>query len=404
MKKHVLSLFEAYGIELEYMLVDAGTLNVTPIADRLLQAEAHALVSDVKRSDITWSNELALHVIELKTTEPTPHLETIHTSFHQNIQHIHQLLLPMGARLLPTAMHPWMNPLFETHLWPHDNHTVYETFNTLFHCQGHGWSNLQSMHINLPFSNDDDFGRLHAAIRLVLPLLPALAASSPICEKKTTPHLDHRLHVYQHNCASFPSLTGKVIPEAVFSQTAYTHEILNPIEQALAPYDTHQVLESLWCNARGAIARFDRNSIEIRVIDTQESPYADLAIAQYTVQLLQAMCQERFIPYRTQQQFSTQALANLFQSTVTHAHNTWIENNDFLRAWGWNDGPCTARTLLHFLYCNTTHKPLPPIEHILQHGCLAQRILHNLQHHSLFNTYQQLAHCLEHNTLFTPSP
>ena len=32
-------------------------------------------------------------------------------------------------------------------------------------------------------------------------------------------------------------------------------------------------------NSRGAIARFDRNAIEIRVIDVQECPKADLAIA-----------------------------------------------------------------------------------------------------------------------------
>ena len=36
--------------------------------------------------------------------------------------------------------------------------------------------------LNLPFSSDEEFGRLHAAIRLLLPLLPALAASSPLVE------------------------------------------------------------------------------------------------------------------------------------------------------------------------------------------------------------------------------
>ena len=34
---HVLSLFEAYGIELEYMIVDRESLSVAPVADSLLE-------------------------------------------------------------------------------------------------------------------------------------------------------------------------------------------------------------------------------------------------------------------------------------------------------------------------------------------------------------------------------
>lgn len=34
-----LHLFQAYGVELEYMIVDSDTLNVRPIADELLKHE-----------------------------------------------------------------------------------------------------------------------------------------------------------------------------------------------------------------------------------------------------------------------------------------------------------------------------------------------------------------------------
>ena len=83
------------------------------------------------------------------------------------------------AILLPTAMHPWMDPHTETLLWPHGNRDIYHTYNRIFNCQGHGWSNLQSVHVNLAFKGDEEFGRLHGAIRLLLPLLPALAITSP---------------------------------------------------------------------------------------------------------------------------------------------------------------------------------------------------------------------------------
>ena len=61
-----------------------------------------------------------------------------------------------------------------------------QAFDRIFSCQGHGWANLQSMHINLPFADDAEFGRLHAAIRFLLPLLPGLTASSPVMDGAVT--------------------------------------------------------------------------------------------------------------------------------------------------------------------------------------------------------------------------
>ena len=47
-----------------------------------------------------------------------------------------------------------------------------------------------------------------------------------------------------------------------------------------------------WLNARGAIARFGRGTIEIRVLDVQECPQADLAICAAVVEVLQALVAE----------------------------------------------------------------------------------------------------------------
>jgi gamma-glutamyl:cysteine ligase YbdK (ATP-grasp superfamily) len=110
-----------------------------------------------------------------------------------------------------------MDPLRETKLWPHQNNEIYQAFDRIFDCRGHGWSNLQSCHINFPFETEEEFGRLHAAIRLVLPLLPALAASSPYKEGVRGEDLDTRLATYRTNCARVPLVTGNVIPEQVFN-------------------------------------------------------------------------------------------------------------------------------------------------------------------------------------------
>ena len=58
MTDSTLHLFEAVGVELEYMIVDADRLDVSPITDRLFEQVAGEIVSDVEHDDIDWSNEL----------------------------------------------------------------------------------------------------------------------------------------------------------------------------------------------------------------------------------------------------------------------------------------------------------------------------------------------------------
>ena len=158
-----LHLFEGYGVELEFMLVERDSLNVAPLADKVLEVQAGTLQNEVEVGPLCWSNELVLHVIELKTNGPAPQLTGLAEDFQRGIAQIGAHLEPLGARLLPGGMHPWMNPLTETRLWPHGDSSIYAAYNRIFGCQGHGWSNLQSTHLNLPFCGDDEFARLHAA-------------------------------------------------------------------------------------------------------------------------------------------------------------------------------------------------------------------------------------------------
>jgi hypothetical protein len=120
-----------------------------------------------------------MHVLEFKTNGPVPDLRNVAGLFQEEVRRANRRLESLGGRLMPGGTHPWMDPVTETKLWPHEYNEIYRTFDRIFGCQGHGWANVQSTHINLPFSNDVEFGRLHAAIRGVLPLIPALAAASP---------------------------------------------------------------------------------------------------------------------------------------------------------------------------------------------------------------------------------
>lgn len=405
----MLHLFEAYGVELEYMIVDQKTLNVRPITDKLMQAVTGHFSSDYENGNIAWSNELVNHVIELKTNGPAKTLDGLADSFQQNIIKINHTLSSMGAMLMPTGTHPWMNPFSDTTLWPHEFNVIYETYNKIFNCQGHGWSNLQSTHLNLPFGNDEEFGRLHAAIRVILPLLPALAASTPIIELKASGSHDMRLEFYRKNSAKIPSITGDVIPEAVFTQSDYEKTILEPCYRDIAPYDPEKILQDEFLNSRGAVARFTRGSIEIRILDIQECPKADLAILNAICSLLKALTSQSLVDFESQKSWESTPLKAIFLDTVKYGEETIITHKEYLRFLGYKGNtPCSAKELWQFLI----HAYQPhlldkgsPLSVILEKGTLATRILKrfpqgNITKPAAEAVYRELCWCLAEGRMF----
>ena len=408
-----LSLFSAFGIELEYMLVDAQSLDICPIADRVLQFEAGAIVSDVEFDDISWSNELVLHVLELKTSSPAPSLASIAQQMQSHVGRVNELAGPLGARLMPTAMHPWMDPLREMQLWPHDYSPVYECFNRIFDCRGHGWANLQSMHINLPFAGDEEFGKLHAAVRLVLPLLPALAASSPLKEGRFTGQLDSRLETYRLNSRKIPSIAGRVIPERAFTQAEYQSLIFDPMFSDIAPHDPEGILQDEFLNARGAIARFSRGSIEIRVIDVQECPAADLAIARVVVDVLKRLVAESWTPADEQQSIEIEPLETVFLDAIVRGDQAVIRDRRFLAQFGIaGEEELSLGELWQYLAAHPDDEGLrhggeayEPLQTILNAGPLARRLSEHLgpspDRTTLHRVYGELCDCLRDGEQWT---
>lgn len=407
----MLHLFDAFGIELEYMIASASTLDVLPISDAVLRDEAGEIVSDVDRGAISWSNELTHHVLELKTNGPAEDLGPLAGEFQRSVQDINRLLAPHAARLLPTAMHPWMDPRQEMRLWPHDYHVVYEAFHKIFDCRSHGWANLQSMHINLPFAGDEEFGRLHAAVRLILPLLPGLAASSPVVEGKVTTQLDSRLDVYRRNAKGVASVSGRVIPEPVYSQADYDRHIFQPMFRDIAPYDPQGVLQQEFLNARGAIARFSRGAIEIRVIDVQECPAADLAIAALTIAVLKLLVAQTWTPLAEQQQVSIDTLEPVLLAAIEHADQGIVRDQLVLRQFGIKKGSISLQELWSELSqqaakidSSLATQHAPALKVLFSEGCLARRILRecgdNPGPQRLREVYGGLADCLNRGEMF----
>lgn len=406
-----LHLFQAYGIELEYMIVNKESLAIRPIADELLKRVAGTYVSEVERGKITWCNELVLHVVELKCTRPEQDLVALASEFHKNIKDINRELGHFDAKLMPTAAHPLMDPDKDTFLWPHESNEIYEAYNRIFNCCGHGWSNLQSAHLNLPFYDDEEFARLHAAIRLVLPILPALAASSPVLSGKNTGYLDKRLDYYQKNQRVIPSITGKVIPERAFSKRQYHKMVYDRISADIAPHDIGKILQPVWLNSRGAIARFDRGSIEIRLLDLQECPQADLAVLALIIAVLKMLVNEDVASFHNQQVWEIEPLFNILQETIRNAENAVIDNQEYLALFGMSGNAITAGQLWKALLKEVERQQpdfirpwMPQLKVILEQGTLATRILKSLADvysaENINMVYRELSDCLMYNEMF----
>lgn len=410
---HALHLFQAHGVELEYMIVDSESLAVRPIADRLMTAASGSPAGEIEQDlDVSWSNELALHVVELKTSEPTKDFDHLAHRFGRSVEKINAYLRPMGARLMPGAMHPFMDPATETKIWPHEYAEVYNTFDRLFDCKRHGWANLQSVHLNLPFHADDEFGRLHAAVRLLLPLLPALCASSPIMDGRATGKLCNRLDVYQCNQAAEPALTGRVIPEPAFTRAAYERLVLNPIAETARRLDPSGLLQPLWLNSRGAIARFDRGSIEVRVMDVQECPAADAALCAAVSKVLQFLAAEGPSDSAAQRAMDTERLRAVFDLTVASADQALVADEEYIELLTMEaDGPKPAWELWSELFdlaeVDLSEALFEPVQRILDEGPLARRILNVLDNPpgpvdpgELREVYADLCACLAEGRMF----
>jgi len=180
----------------------------------------------------------------------------------------------------------------------------------------------------------------------------------------------------------------------------------------IAQHDTEQVLRYEWLNSRGAIARFDRNAIEIRVIDTQECPRADLAIAAATSSVVRALYRERKTSLVEQQEVQTNALAAILQDCIRDAERTVIGHAEYLRQLGFPDRCGNAQEVWTYLIDemqrdDPVHAGLwdEPLRMILKKGPLARRILQavdgDYSRPALHAVYGELCGCLQEGKMFS---
>jgi gamma-glutamyl:cysteine ligase YbdK (ATP-grasp superfamily) len=267
------------------------------------------------------------------------------------------------------------------------------------------------MHINLSFSGDEELGRLHAAVRLLLPLIPALAASSPVVEGKVTGIMDNRLTFYRKNQILVPSISGDIIPEPIFTRSEYEGRILQKMYEDIAVYDPEGVLQHEWLNSRGAIPKFQKSAIEVRLADTQECPMADIAVANAVVSVLKALINNRWTSRQEQAAWQVGPLLAILEKTISSGEAAVIEDPEYLGAFGYPKKKARAADIWGHLIneCLTAeaasdNEIMGPLRLILDKGTLSRRILKSVgkdpSASRLHTVYEKLCDCLAQGSLF----
>lgn len=404
-------LFDVHGVELEYMLVDRESFDVSPVVPEILKAIAGDYVNDFVDGPIGLGNELVSHVIELRHADPAPSLLGQGKLFQDAIHRINKVAAQYGACVLSSAAHPWMDPEKDTVLWQHENKEIYEHFHAIFNCRRHGWANLQSCQLNLPFGNEEEFGRLHAAIRFLLPLLPALASSSPVLNLQISGLMNNRLKHYKTNAERVPEVSGDCIPEPVWTFRDYQTEILEKAYKAMRSHDPEGILCHEWINARGAIARFDRNAIEIRILDMQETPKVDIAICWLITKVLKRLCDPRRTDQNMMRSWRTDKLVGMLDDCIQYAGETKIDP-EYLRVFDkYSSETIMAKDLWADLLQDDAEQQDEGyrefqniVQNILDKGVLSKRILNRLQgdfrKEAVREILKDLANCAESGNIF----
>jgi gamma-glutamyl:cysteine ligase YbdK (ATP-grasp superfamily) len=311
---------EVLGPEHEFSVVDAD-LNALPIVDSILKGFCGRVVNFVVQSDFTFGKELQMHVLEVKPNAPFRSPGAFEETMQKAVVSISDYLRRKhGARLLGTGMHPLLR-LEETGVWPHRHRQVYQAYSKLFNLKQHGWLNIQSFQLNLPYSNEQDGVRLHNLLANICPYLPAFTASSPIFEGRLGWDVDNRLHFYKLNQREVPSVTGDVVPGYVSSFSEYHEKFIEKYSFEMAQAGADElILHKDWVNSRGVIFRFDRRALEIRVMDEQECIKSDVAISCFIRALLRGLLDEnvKLLPHEVLVKDFNSVVANGLNAQTGH--------------------------------------------------------------------------------------
>jgi len=386
---------EVLGPEHEFSLVNQE-LKVLPISDKIIKDFCGKIINFIKLPSFTFGKEMQLHVMEVKANCPFKSPVQFEETMQNGVSTLSQIVNKQGALLLGTGMHPLLK-LEDTAIWPHHHRKIYQEYAEIFNLNQHGWLNIQSFHLNVPYRKEADGIQTHNLLANLCAYLPAITASSPIYESKAGPDIDNRLRFYKINQREISSIAGEVIPEYAASFSQYKRVVIGRYSEDLAKAGAGKTLLSReWVNSRGVIFRFDRSAIEVRVMDEQECVKSDVALSCFIRATLRGLIalKAELLPH--------DLLVNDFNAVVKKGLNAQVSNPNGKTA----RQVCQRYLNLACEYADEDEKKyLWIIKKRLENGSLSELILDRVFkraektdfHQAIINVYSTLIKCLSDN-------
>ncbi len=363
-------LFEALQAGPTFTVVDAQTL------------DAHGEVTTIPPSSqadtdvaIGWTPGIGAHQWRVYNKTPSRRVSPLQRRMQKAALSTATALGTHGLCLLPGGLHPWMpakaNAINGDHAELADRTLGLRTY---------GPAPGQYTGLTISFRGDAEFTKLFAATRLLLPIIPALTAASPFVNGRANGILCNRLHAWRMAEERLPGLRTPIIPEAVFTEEDHYRSIQTPMAQALAEAGALELLSHELADLRGAVAVFDPGRIHIRMADTQESVLASLAVTEMIVAVLRALVKGRWVSSYLQRAWHEHDLQQVLEPVIREADEAVIADRNYPVMFGLLDqeGITAGKLWQHLfveLYGDLSEVTRTHITHVLEHGCLARRIL-----------------------------
>lgn len=363
------------GPEHEFSINDES-FRPLPISDSIIKKIRGRIANEAKLGcGIMVGKELQKHVIELKPKDPFLNLEEFEERMQTGVLELLSYL--DNYKLLGLGMHPFLK-IENARVWDHRDRKIYEAYDRLFDIRQHGWVNIQSFQLNLPYMNERNAIEMHNKLRILIPYLVALSASSPICEGKQF-YIDSRIYFYRINQIKIPEICNDVIPEKVRSLEEY-REILEKIYSELRKRNAN-ILCNEWVNSRGVIFRFTRRCLEIKIMDEQECIKSDVALASFIISALRSDIEE----------MSDHELKKKLDSAMIH---------------GTKELKSELRKIFKMAKENAEKEEkryLKIVKDRIEEGSLGERIMKKIREFSreeIFKVCEELSKCIEKNEVF----
>ena len=395
------SLLSERTIEVEYIIADKDSMEAVPLAEKLIKKAAGCeKCSTYSPSDsecsILWSLTKHDYIVKFSAQINRVNIREAEKILHNQIIEANRILEEFNAVLYASAVYPL--PGSENASMNIKNNDLLfsgspDNFNNLIK---NSVFNYHYMKLYLHFENEEEFFRLHTAVRLIMPLLPALTSGSPVLGD-TEDSQDITLEIFKHKLSRTGKACRSIIPLPVRNRNEYEESINQCMKCDYVNNDSGMIDE-----CRAVTADFEKGMLAVRIFDMQESPHVDFAVVRFITYILELIVNCRCSTEK-QASISNEELLEIFDNITKDGLKGMVENEKYLKLLSIEDQTKMSAWGIWMLLAKKVKDyaglKIPPVENILKTGSLSERIIKAAEQRSVKETFQELAECLEENIM-----